>query len=202
MKCYECIHNDVCLLKQGIDGDACHQSVSKDYIEKLEHKLTWLLSYITDGPCDKTSYTIEEMQEFVAATLDNIEDSVLMREAGDIEEYKHDITNLREENIALKRDYREDGDGKDEDKVTPEIRHEFRPMAGRAAAVEPVLKGGSRLPSGYTELEYIESTGTQYVDTGVVPNNNTWGVLDIDKNRIEAAVKNLRRRTERGEERN
>lgn len=31
------------------------------------------------------------------------------------------------------------------------------------------LKGASVLPSGYTELEYIESTGTQYIDTGVVP---------------------------------
>lgn len=39
--------------------------------------------------------------------------------------------------------------------------------AGYAVAVEPVLKGGSRLPSGYTEVEYIESSGTQYVDTGV-----------------------------------
>ena len=39
--------------------------------------------------------------------------------------------------------------------------------AGYPAAVEPVLKGASKLPSGYTELEYIESTGTQYVDTGV-----------------------------------
>lgn len=38
-------------------------------------------------------------------------------------------------------------------------------------AVEPVLKGDSRLPCGYTELEYIVSSGTQYVDTGVVPNN-------------------------------
>lgn len=28
--------------------------------------------------------------------------------------------------------------------------------------------GGGRLPSGYTELEYIESSGTQYVDTGVL----------------------------------
>ena len=52
-----------------------------------------------------------------------------------------------------------------------------------------------------TELEYIESSGTQYVDTGVVPNNKG-GVHYIDKNRIEAAVKTLRRRTERGEERN
>ena len=52
-----------------------------------------------------------------------------------------------------------------------------------------------------TELEYIESSGTQYVDTGVVPNNKG-GVHYVDKNRIEAAVKTLRRRTERGEERN
>lgn len=66
--------------------------------------------------------------------------------------------------------------------------------------VKPVLKGGSRLPSGYTELEYIESSGTQYVDTGVVPNNKG-GVHYIDKNQIEAAVKTLRRRTERGEDR-
>ena len=52
-----------------------------------------------------------------------------------------------------------------------------------------------------TELEYIESSGTQHVDTGVMPNNKG-GVHYIDKNRIEAAVKTLRRRTERGEERN
>lgn len=44
---------------------------------------------------------------------------------------------------------------------------------GYPAAVEPVLKGGSRLPSGYTELEYIESTGTQYIDTGIKPNQDT-----------------------------
>ena len=51
-----------------------------------------------------------------------------------------------------------------------------------------------------TELEYIVSSGTQYVDTGVVPNNKG-GVHYIDKNRIEAAAKTLRHRTERGEER-
>ena len=41
--------------------------------------------------------------------------------------------------------------------------------AGYPAAVTPVLKGASVLPSGYTELEYIQSSGTQYIDTGVVP---------------------------------
>lgn len=35
-----------------------------------------------------------------------------------------------------------------------------------------------RLPDGYTELEYIESTGTQYIDTGFKPNNNTRVVMD------------------------
>lgn len=31
----------------------------------------------------------------------------------------------------------------------------------------------SNLPSGYTEVGYIESSGTQYIDTGVCPTNNT-----------------------------
>lgn len=31
----------------------------------------------------------------------------------------------------------------------------------------------ARLPSGYTELEYIESTGTQHIDTGFTPNQNS-----------------------------
>lgn len=35
------------------------------------------------------------------------------------------------------------------------------------------------LPSGYTWLEYIESTGAQYIDTGFKPNNNTRVVMDI-----------------------
>lgn len=34
------------------------------------------------------------------------------------------------------------------------------------------------LPSGYTQIEYIESNGTQYIDTGFVPDNNTRVVMD------------------------
>ena len=33
--------------------------------------------------------------------------------------------------------------------------------------------GGTTLPEGYTELEYIESSGTQYIDTGFKPNQDT-----------------------------
>ena len=35
------------------------------------------------------------------------------------------------------------------------------------------LKGASVLPSGYTQLEYIQSSGTQWIKTGVIPTINT-----------------------------
>lgn len=42
----------------------------------------------------------------------------------------------------------------------------------------------SRLPGGYQEVEYIESTGTQYIDTDFYPNQNT--NFDTDINFISA----------------
>ena len=38
----------------------------------------------------------------------------------------------------------------------------------------------SRLPQGYQEVEYIESSGTQYIDTGFLVNKNDNYVLEID----------------------
>lgn len=47
------------------------------------------------------------------------------------------------------------------------------------SGIVPKLKiGTSRLPRGYTELVYIQSNGTQYINTGIKPNNNTWIVMD------------------------
>ena len=40
-----------------------------------------------------------------------------------------------------------------------------------------VLWRKSLLPSGYTQLEYIESTGTQYIDTGIATTNNNLGFM-------------------------
>ena len=42
--------------------------------------------------------------------------------------------------------------------------------------VELTISGNCRqsnLPVGYTEVEYIESSGTQYINTGICPTNNT-----------------------------
>lgn len=36
-----------------------------------------------------------------------------------------------------------------------------------------VVFNGNRLPAEYQEVEYIKSTGTQWIDTGVIPNTNT-----------------------------
>ena len=38
---------------------------------------------------------------------------------------------------------------------------------------------GSNLPSGFTQLSYIESTGTQYIDTEFKANNNTRVIVDV-----------------------
>ncbi len=40
------------------------------------------------------------------------------------------------------------------------------------------------LPAEYTEVEWIKSTGTQYIDTGYTPNNNTRVVCTISYNEI------------------
>ena len=44
-----------------------------------------------------------------------------------------------------------------------------------AVGIEP----SRPLPAGYTRLVYIESTGTQYIDTGYEPNDKTRLVLDL-----------------------
>lgn len=46
-------------------------------------------------------------------------------------------------------------------------------QVGRTIIYGASKPGESRLPEGYTELKYIEGTGTQWIDTGFVPNQNS-----------------------------
>lgn len=48
-----------------------------------------------------------------------------------------------------------------------------------SVVVHPEESAG-RLPEGYIELEYIESTGTQYIDTGVYPGSESRVTLNIE----------------------
>lgn len=58
----------------------------------------------------------------------------------------------------------------------------FQPYTAEDVDVElPVIEdAASRLPDGYTELEYIESTGTQWIDTDALPNQNSAIELKIE----------------------
>lgn len=48
---------------------------------------------------------------------------------------------------------------------------------GYVTGYQPVeIRPSGKLPDGYTELEYIESTGTQWIDTGVIPKSNDFAV--------------------------
>lgn len=46
--------------------------------------------------------------------------------------------------------------------------------------------GFSLLPDGYTEIEYIQSSGTQYIDTGFRPNQDTRVILDYQLTLLSA----------------
>ena len=48
-----------------------------------------------------------------------------------------------------------------------------------------------KLPSGYTELEYIQSSGTQYIDTGFKPNQDTRVVTKFDMIQTDTAWRKL-----------
>lgn len=45
--------------------------------------------------------------------------------------------------------------------------------------IERTVTPSSRLPEGYTEVQYIQSGGTQYIDAGVKPNQNTRVVIKL-----------------------
>lgn len=53
---------------------------------------------------------------------------------------------------------------------------------GEAAVIsrgEEILWQKSRLPLAYQEVEYLESSGTQYINTGFLPNENSKMFLDF-----------------------
>lgn len=50
---------------------------------------------------------------------------------------------------------------------------------------------GPKLPRGYTELEYIQSSGTQYIDTGFKPNQDSRVVAKFDMIQTDTAWRKL-----------
>lgn len=61
-------------------------------------------------------------------------------------------------------------------------------LAAPMVASAVTLSDGPTLPSGYTQLEYIESTGKQYIDTGFVLDNNTRVTMDVQLNQPSSGM--------------
>ena len=49
---------------------------------------------------------------------------------------------------------------------------------GFVDAIDAIEAGWSGLPAEYQEVEYIESTGTQYINTGIIPSSDDRFIID------------------------
>ena len=60
-------------------------------------------------------------------------------------------------------------------------------------------KSGGGLPEGYTAVDYLQSSGTQWIEMGVAPNQNTKAVLKIKINNFNGpdGASLIRSRTDR-----
>ena len=66
------------------------------------------------------------------------------------------------------------------------VSQQFYSNAGTGAFIAGAIP--RTLPDGYTQVEYIESTGTQYIDTGVIPNQNIQMVVDAQFTNVSGTV--------------
>lgn len=77
----------------------------------------------------------------------------------------------------------DDGSGQAQTTDLNDIR-DFCGQSVKETVVVTVCKGvdfpPKKLPDGYDELEYIESSGTQWIDTGIVPFDGIKAKLDIE----------------------
>ena len=143
------------LISENINTD--FESV-KNYVEVLGH--TWDVDYYS--PSDKTTVsggtitpTFADLKELQNDTAVGIT-------------LPSDITNV--DKITI--DFLGSNDVVDIDD---------KPVKSLAKDTEWILQfvSGPKLPSGYTELEYIQSSGTQYIDTRFIPTSNTKISIDF-----------------------
>lgn len=63
--------------------------------------------------------------------------------------------------------------------VSTSESYTFTVTGNRAFVAGFAVKAPSRLPEGYTEIEYIETTGTQYIDSGVLSSDTLKVSIDV-----------------------
>ena len=143
------------LISENINTD--FESV-KNYVEVLGH--TWDVDYYS--PSDKTTVS----GGTITPTFSDL--TTLQNDTAVGITLPNDITNV--------------------DKITINflgsndvVDIDDKPVKSLAKDTEWIFQfvSGPKLPSGYTELEYIQSSGTQYIDTRFIPTSNTKISIDF-----------------------
>ena len=155
------------LISENINTD--FESV-KNYVEVLGH--TWDVDYYS--PSDKTTVNGGTITP-TFADLKTLEDGTAVGIT-----LPSDINSASGINIAfLGTNKIVDIDSKNVQSLSKDTEWIFQ------------FVSGPKLPSGYTELEYIQSSGTQYIDTGFKPNQDTKVVTKFDMLQTDTAWRKL-----------
>lgn len=123
------------------------------------------------SPGDLSIYTVETFLDshFAFAILGESAKCILFKD--DTEPCAVYVNGERQDNISY---IPTSAEGADSVSYKSEYKNNLRTLQikGNTVQKESVVQEGI-LPSEYQEVEYIESTGTQYIDTGFKPNQNT-----------------------------
>ncbi len=147
--------------------------------------------YYTESGCDKIFFLIKgayQLQGESGSSADASRWKGNLSVGDQIElEYKKDssnsATNEANTNFYLVAQVKEMVDtvvGYETKNVARKIKKAYIGVNGVAKKVKKAYVGVKpiTIPPDYTQLEYIQSSGTQYIDTGFKPNDNTRVVLD------------------------
>lgn len=78
------------------------------------------------------------------------------------------------------------------DTEAKEVKYKGRTWHGilGSKVIEPLKESDipTRLPKGYSELNYIESTGSQYIDTRFIPDQDTKIVMDVELSDVGTTI--------------
>ena len=166
------------------DGNQIATVTDQSYIDSVNPFMCYdysIIAFNDDGESDRATLSFTFMPDNPIPYLitDRTQQDVnRARElAGKLNAGTATVEELAEWNsIALKGCY----DYTDLNRVSAVVQYLDDMLKGHGYIAGVSGKQLGRLPAGYTELEYIESSGTQYVDSGFKPNNNSRVVLDFE----------------------
>ena len=77
------------------------------------------------------------------------------------------------------------------DSFTTSVECNIRPFVEATVDIDIIGGGEYDLPAGYKKLEYLESNGTQYIDTLIVPQTDTRLFIDVERVNVRSGTNTL-----------